>query len=117
VSPGNNNPVWIYAVRLFDKLGITAELNAKNVIRDGGASRQAVAKGDAEIGFTQISEVLAEPGVDFVGPLPAEIQNYTIYTAATPANAKEPGAAKALIEFLGSVQGLSILKSKGLEPG
>jgi molybdate transport system substrate-binding protein len=115
VNPAN--PVAGYAIRLFDRLGIAAELKPKNIVGGGGNALQAVARGDAEIGFTQISEVIAEPGVDFVGPLPAEIRNYTVFTAAIPANSKEQGAAKALIEFLASPRSIAILKSKGLDPG
>jgi molybdate transport system substrate-binding protein len=114
VNPAN--PVAGYAIRLFDRLGIAAELKPKNIVGGGGNALQAVARGDAEIGFTQVSEVIAEPGVDLVGPLPAEIQNYTVFTAAIPANAKERGAAKALVEFLSSPRSIAILKSKGLDP-
>jgi molybdate transport system substrate-binding protein len=115
VAPAN--PVAVYAVRLFDRLGIAAELKPKNVVVVGSSPIQAVARGDAEIGFTQTSEVIAAPRVDFVGPLPAEIQNYTVFTTAAPTNSKEPGAAKALIEFLMSARAVTVLKSKGLEPG
>jgi molybdate transport system substrate-binding protein len=117
VPLGAGNPVGIYAVGLFDRLGIAADLRPpKNVTAGGGGPFQPVARGDAEIGFTQMSEVIVEPGVDFVGPLPAEIQNYTVYAAAVPANAKERGAAKALLEFLRSARGIAILKSKGIDP-
>jgi molybdate transport system substrate-binding protein len=110
------DPVGVYAVGLFDRLGITAELVPKNVVAGGGSPIRAVARGDAEIGFQQISEIVAEPGVDFVGPMPTEIQNYTVFTAAAPANSKERGAAKAFIEFLTSARAIAILKSKGLDP-
>jgi molybdate transport system substrate-binding protein len=117
VPLGVGNPVGVYAVGLFDRLGIAADLRPpKNVNAGGGSPLQAVARGDAEIGFTQITEVVAESGVDFVGPLPADIQNYTVYTAAVPAKAQERGAAKALIEFLMSARAIAILKSKGLDP-
>jgi molybdate transport system substrate-binding protein len=118
VPLGAGNPVGVYAVGLFDRLGIAAELKPpKNVNAGGGSPLQAVAKGDAEIGFTAITEVIAEPGVDFVGPLPAEIQNYIVYTTAVPANSKERAATKALIEFVTSPRSIAILKSKGLDPG
>ena len=62
-----HNPVGTYATRLFDKLGVTAEFDRKNAIRGGGSPLQAVAKGDAELGFTQISEIIAAPEVELVG--------------------------------------------------
>ena len=109
-------PPAAYAARLFDRLGIAAELKPK--IKPVVGTRKwsdLVAKGDAEIGLGQTSD--APPGVELVGPLPAEVQNYTILTAAIPANARDPAAAKALIDFLRSPAAASILKSKGLEPG
>jgi molybdate transport system substrate-binding protein len=110
-----NNPVGAYATRLFDKLGVADELERKNVIRTGGFPLQAVANGDAEISFTQISEVVAAQGIDFVGPLPADIQNYTIFVAAIPANAKEPAAARAFLNHAGSPAAVAVLNAKGLE--
>jgi len=102
-----------YAIRLFDRLGITAALKVKSSVITTGDPLEIVAKGDAEIGLSQISRVFV-PGVELVGPLPAGIQNYTIFTAAIPANARNPAAAKALIDFLTSPTAASILKSKGL---
>jgi molybdate transport system substrate-binding protein len=110
-----NNPVGNYAKILFEKLGVTAEFDRKNAIRNGGSPQQAVIKGDAEIGFTQISEVLAVPEVELVGPLPAEIQNYTVFIAAIPRTAKEPKAAKAFLEFARSPAEAAVFRSKGLE--
>src|SRR5271169_856372 len=60
-----------------------------------GNPRQLTAKGDAEIGLWNISEILEAPEIELVGPLPAEIQNYTVFTSSIPINAKEPAAAKA----------------------
>jgi molybdate transport system substrate-binding protein len=110
-----NNPVGAYATRLFDKLGVADELERKNVIKSGGFPLEAVAKGDAEIGFTQISEVVAASGVELVGPLPADIQNYTTFVAAIPTHAKEPAAAKAFLGFAVSPAATAVLNSKGLE--
>jgi len=109
-------PPAAYAVRLFDRLGISAELKPKiKPVVGIGKWFELVAKGDAEIGLGQTSD--APPGVELVGPLPAEVQNYTILTAAIPANAHDPAAAKALIDFLRSPTAASLLKSKGLVPG
>lgn len=110
-----HNPVGTYATRLFDKLGVTAEFDRKNAIRGGGSPLQAVAKGDAELGFTQISEIIAAPEVELVGSFPAEIQNYTIFVAAIPADAKQATAAKAFLEFARSPAASAVLRSKGLE--
>jgi molybdate transport system substrate-binding protein len=74
-----------------------------------------VAKGDTELGFTQISEIIAAHDVELVGPLPAEIQNYTIFVATIPTDAKQAIAARALLEFAGSPTASAVLRSKGLE--
>ena len=117
-DPAGGGPVGVYAVHLFDQLGISADIKPKLKLVGGGlAPVDPVAKGDAEIGLTTISEILPVPGIELVGPLPAEIQNFIVYTAAVPENAKEPAAAKALIDFLTSSRATSVLKSKGLEPG
>jgi molybdate transport system substrate-binding protein len=110
-----NNPVGTYATRLFDKLNVTAEFDRKNAIRAGGSPLQAVANGDAELGFTQISEIMAAPEVELVGPLPPEIQNYTIFVAAIPTSAEQATTAKTFLEFARSPAALAVLHSKGLE--
>jgi molybdate transport system substrate-binding protein len=77
---------------------------------------KSVAKGEAELGIHQISEILPVKGVTLVGPLPAEIQNYTVYAAGISAHAKESDAAKALLKTLTSPAAAEVLKSKGMEP-
>jgi molybdate transport system substrate-binding protein len=123
---GTGGPTPIYVTRLFDRLGISADLQPKLKTAVSGAIAgrptaaglfNLVAKGDAEIGVAQISEILAAPGVQLAGPVPADLQSFTSYATVIPANAKEPGAAKAFVEFLASPEAIAILKAKGLEPG
>ena len=64
-----------------------------------------------------ISEIVQAPGVDLVGPMPADVQSFTVYRMVLPITAKEPAAARALIDFLVSPEAASKLKSKGLDPG
>jgi molybdate transport system substrate-binding protein len=117
-DPAGGGPVGIYAVSLFERLGISADVKPKLKLVGGGLPPvEPVAKGEAEIGLTTIAEILPAPGVELVGPLPAEIQSFIVYTAAIPATAKEPAAAKALIEFLMLPRVTPVLKSKGLERG
>ena len=70
-----------------------------------------------ELGITAISEILPYAGAELVGPMPAEIQLYTVYPAALAADTKEPDAAKALIKFLTAPAVIAVLKAKGLNPG
>ncbi len=117
-DPAQGSPVGAYVTPLFDRLGISGDIKSKIRLTLGGPGvMQAVIRGDAEIGFNQISEIIASPDVDLVGALPTDIQNFTTYTAAIPAAAKQAAAAKALIEFLTSPWAVSVFKSKGLESG
>ena len=75
----------------------------------------SVASGDVEIGFNQISEVLAQPSVDFAGPLPSGIQNYTQFAPGIAADSSQTEAARALIAFLSSPAAQTVLKAKGFE--
>jgi molybdate transport system substrate-binding protein len=71
--------------------------------------------GEADIAIHQISEILAVPGVTLVGPLPAEIQNYTVYAGGVSAAARDAGAARALLDWLASPTAAAVLKDKGME--
>ena len=74
------------------------------------------ALGDAEIGFQQISELLPIPGIDFVGPLPPEDQKISVFSAGVAVGAKNPDAARALIQFLSSPAAFPAITKSGLEP-
>src|SRR2546428_439432 len=76
----------------------------------------AVARGDAEIGFQQISELLPVPGIDYVGPLPPEVQKVTVFSAGIASSSKHPEAARALIRFLASPAVVPAIRKSGLEP-
>jgi molybdate transport system substrate-binding protein len=118
-NPSQGSPEGAYLIPLFDRLGIGSEITSKLLITAArhGATAEAVIKGDADIGFTQINEIIVSREVDLVGPLPSDIQNFTIFTAAIPTNTKQVAAVKALITFLTSPRAVSVFKSKGLEAG
>jgi molybdate transport system substrate-binding protein len=108
----------IYLKGLFERLGIAQQLKEKTkLLPPSNPAAHAVANGEAEIGMTQISEILPYPGAELVGPLPADIQLLTVYPAAIGTAAKEPDAAKTLLKFLTSPAAAPVLKAKGLEPG
>ncbi len=108
----------IYLKSLFERLGIAEQLKPKiKLLPASNPAANAVANGEAEIGMTQISEILPYAGAELVGPLPADIQLYTVFPAAVGAGAKEPDAAKALIKFLTAPAAFPVLKAKGLSPG
>ena len=76
-----------------------------------------VARGEADIGIQQINELLPIPGIDFVGPLPNELQTVLVYSLGVPATAKERDVAAALVRYLTSESALPILKKLGMDPG
>jgi molybdate transport system substrate-binding protein len=76
-----------------------------------------LARGEAELGVQQIAELMAVPEIDFVGPLPLELQSVTPFVAAILANAKQPEAGRKLIAFLSTAQAKRVIAAKGLEPG
>jgi molybdate transport system substrate-binding protein len=107
-----------YIKRLFEHMGIADQIMPK--LKPQPSSNpvaKAVANGEAELGITQISEILPYAGAELIGPLPAEVQIYTVYRAAVAANTKEPDAANALIKFLTTPASIAVLKAKGLSPG
>jgi molybdate transport system substrate-binding protein len=116
IDPKAGGSSGIYVAGLLDKLGIAREVNAKAKLIHGGAVAEHIVKGEAELGIHQISEILPVKGIVLVGPLPAEIQNYTVYAAGLGANAKQSEAAKAFIKALSGPAAANVLKSKGMEP-
>ena len=103
---------------LLPKLGIADQVMPKTRKVRGPPSGEpvaaVVARGDAEIGLQDVSELIHVPGITYVGPIPAELDRNSTYAAAVTTNAKEPGAAKALIRFLGSPEAESIILKAGL---
>jgi molybdate transport system substrate-binding protein len=75
-----------------------------------------IASGQAEIGVQQITELLASPGIDYVGPLPPALQTIITYATARSANAKEPAAAGELVKFLSSKSVVPSARKMGLDP-
>jgi len=115
IDPASGGSSGIYLAGLFEKLGIAAEIKPKAKLKQGGYVAELIANGEAELGLHQISEILPVRGVKLVGPLPAEIQNYTTYAAAVTTNAKQPEAAHALIKLLTGRSADSVLKARGME--
>src|SRR3954470_1788744 len=118
IDPVAGGSSGIYVAGLLDKLGVADVVKPRAVLIHGGAVAEHIAKGEAELGIHQISEILPVPGIDLVGPLPREIQNYTTYAAGLSVGAKDNEAAKALIKALTGPAAAAVVKSKGMEqPG
>jgi molybdate transport system substrate-binding protein len=114
----SSGPSGAYLAGLFQRMGIADELKPK--IRQtppGAAVGDLIARGEAEIGFQQVSELLSIKGIDFLGPLPPDIQQITVFSAGVHVSATEPGAAKALVRFLTSPAAVPVIRKTGMEPG
>jgi molybdate transport system substrate-binding protein len=116
IDPAAGGSSGIYVAKLLDRLGIAKEVNAKAVLVHGGEVASHIADGEAEIGIHQISEILPVKGATLVGPLPAEIQNFTVYSAGLGAAAKDRAAAAGMIKFLSGPHALPIIEEKGMRP-
>ena len=105
------------STEMFGKLGIAEQMKGKAKMIPATPVGEIVAKGEAEVGFQQISELKPVAGIDIVGPLPAELQKITVFSAGIATSSKEPEAGRALIKFLSSspVARDEMVKS-GLDP-
>lgn len=101
---------------MFAKLGIADQMKDKARKIPATPVGEIVAHGDAEIGFQQISELKPVPGIDIVGPLPADLQKITVFSAGIATASKEPEAGKALIKFLTSPAAAVEITKSGLDP-
>jgi molybdate transport system substrate-binding protein len=104
------------STELFQRLGIADQLLSKSRRIDHERVGAVVARGEAEIGFQQISELLPVPGIDYVGPLPPELQRVTVFSAGVSAGSRNADAARALIKFLASSEAARTVAQTGLEP-
>jgi molybdate transport system substrate-binding protein len=108
----------IYLVTMFQKMGIADEVKAKAAtVKPGEPVGAVIARGDAELGFQQVSELVPVKGIQYVGPLPAEIQNVTVFSGGVHSGAKEANAAAALVKFLSAPAVIPIMTKHNLEPG
>jgi molybdate transport system substrate-binding protein len=116
IDPAAGGSSGIYVGKLLERLGIAADINAKARLIHGGAVADHIAAGEAEIGIHQISEILPVKGAVLVGPLPAEIQNYTVYAAGVSSTAKDGATAATVVEFFSGAHAAPIIKAKGMAP-
>jgi len=114
IDPAAGGSSGIYLAKKFEELGIAAQLKPKSVLVKGGLVAEKVASGEAELGMQQMSELIGVAGVTVVGPLPIEVQHYTIYSGAISVASRNPMEAAALMRFLANPTNADLLKSKGL---
>ena len=107
----------IYLAGVIERLGLTEALKSKVIRPEKDIVSKLVAKGEVEIGLVVITQIQTTPGVELVGPLPAEIQFYVVFAGGVSANSRVPSAAKELMKFLTSPRPITVMKSQGMQPG
>src|SRR4051812_29588048 len=115
IDPAAGGSSGIYLAQLFERLGIADAIKPKAVLVPGGLVAERLLNGEADLAVHQISEILAVPGAALVGPIPAEVQNYTVYAAGLSARSDALGAAQQLLGVLAGPQLRGQLGAYGME--
>jgi molybdate transport system substrate-binding protein len=111
----SKGPSGLYVAELLRRLGLATEMEPKTVFAIGRPVGEVIASGEAEIGMQQIIENQPVEGAHLVGPLPAELINYVMYSAGF-APAAERTSGEAFVQFLASPEAVRIIRAKGMEP-
>ena len=115
IDPASGGSSGIYVAKLLERLGIADQVKPKEKLKKGGYVADYISSGEAELGIHQISEIVPVLGVTLIGPLPKDVQNYTVYSAGIGAATKHADAARALIAILSGPSAQALFKSKGME--
>jgi molybdate transport system substrate-binding protein len=114
----SSGPSSLYLPTMFEKMGIADALKPKIIqIGPGLPVGETIARGEGEIGFTQMSELMSVKGVTYLGPLPPEVQFTTVFSAGVHVAARAPDAARALLKSLTAPEAAAVLRAHGMEPG
>jgi molybdate transport system substrate-binding protein len=116
-DPAKGGASGVYFAKVVDQLGLTDELKVKTILVPGAQAPELVAKGQAELGVAQGSEIIPVAGAEVLGPLPGNLGSVTVFTAGIAAASKAPDAARAFIKFITGPDAAAVLKAKGFEPG
>ena len=114
----SSGPSGDYVISLVERMGIADQVKPKMKQAPSGARISTmIDSGEVEFGFQQVSELIHEKGIDYLGPLPSEVQNITVFSAGLHTGAKAPEAAKTLIKALTGPDAATVIKAHGMEPG
>jgi len=117
LNPADGGASGIHFAKVLDRLGIASEMKSKTVFAPkAGAVGPMVANGEAEIGVLQFQLLFSIAGIEIVGPLPGDLQDSTVFSAAIMDGANEAEASKALVNFLRTPEAAAVIKAKGMEP-
>jgi molybdate transport system substrate-binding protein len=115
-DPAKGGLSGVHFARVLDRLGIAEQMKTKTILVPGAAA-ELVARGEAELGIAQASEIVGVTGAQLVGPLPGELASMTMFAAAIAAQSESSEAANAFVRFLTRPQAAPRLKAKGFGPG
>ncbi len=115
-DPAKGGASGVYFAKVVDQLGLTNELKAKTILVPGAQAPELVAKGEAELGVAQGSEIIPVAGAEILGPLPGNLGSVTQFAAGIATASKAPDAAKAFIKFITGPDAAPVLKAKGFAP-
>ncbi|WP_240475734.1 molybdate ABC transporter substrate-binding protein [Herbaspirillum rhizosphaerae] len=116
IDPRAGGSSGIYLEQLFEKLGIAAQMHAKEVLVPGGLVAEKLVDGSAALALHQQSEILQVKGAHLVGPLPAAIQNYTVYAGAVSSHASSSATARAFLTMFADTRARRAMQEHGLSP-
>jgi molybdate transport system substrate-binding protein len=115
-DPARGGAAGVHIRRQIERLGLAETQQAKTRVAAGGDITEVALKlGDGALGLTQVSEIVQKNGADFVGFLPDELQNYTVFVAGVPAAGQNSGLAAAFLSFLKSPRALEVIKARGMQ--
>jgi molybdate transport system substrate-binding protein len=113
----SSGPSSLYMPVLFERLGVAGAVKPKILqIAPGLGVGATLARGEGDIGFTQVSELMAVEGIQYLGPLPAEVQFITVFSAGLHARGAAPDAARALLAYLTAPEAAPVFRRRGMEP-
>ncbi len=113
----STGPSGVYVTKLFERMGIAEQVKSKVMTAKTGVRvGTLVARGEAEIGFQQVSELIHDSGIEYVGPLPGDLQSITVYSAGIHSQSGQPAAAKALVDFVATPAARAVIKKNGMDP-
>jgi molybdate transport system substrate-binding protein len=115
-DPAKGGLSGVYFARVLDRLGIADQMKPKTVLVPGDQSADIVAKGEAEIGVAQTSEIIPVAGAQLVGPLPGDLNLVTVFSAGLGAGTKTADAAMSYVKFITGPAAASVLKARGMDP-
>jgi molybdate transport system substrate-binding protein len=115
IDPKSGGSSGVYIAGLLERLGLAQTVAAKAKLKQGGYVADLILSGEAELGLHQISEIVPVKGVALVGPLPAAIQNHTVYAGAPSAQTRHPQAVQALLDLLAGPDAAAALAPMGME--